>query len=129
MTKATLVLANAEIRAKAKRWIDAIPKDSRVTFQPPRRSNPQNAKWFAILTEISEQKRHHGLKLSPEDWRLLFLDAWRREVRIVPNLDGDGVVSLGGSSKLSTEEFSQLIEVTTAWALQNGVRLKDGTDQ
>lgn len=121
MSKAVLVLANDDIRAKAKRWIDGVPKDSRVTFQPPRRTNPQNAKWFAMLTEISQQKRHHGLRLSPEDWRLLFLDAWRREVRIVPNLDGDGIVSLGGSSKLSTEEFSELIEVTAAWGARNGV--------
>lgn len=125
MIRAVLVLINDEIRAKAKRWIDGVPKDSRVTFQPPRRTNPQNARWWAILQEISQQKRHHGLKLTPEDWRLLFLDAWRREVRIVPNLDGDGVVSLGGSSKLSTEQFSELIEVTTAWAVANGVVLHD----
>lgn len=121
MSKTTLVLHTDEIRAKAKRWIDGVPKDSRVTFQPPRRTNPQNALWFAMLTEISQQKRHHGLKLSPEQWRLLFLDAWKREVCIVPNLDGDGVVSLGGSSKLSTEEFSELIEVTAAWGARNGV--------
>jgi len=121
VAKAVLVLANDEIRTKAKRWIDSIPKDSRVTFQPPRRTNPQNALWFAMLTEISQQKRHHGLKLSPEQWRLLFLDAWKREVCIVPSLEGDGVVSLGGSSKLSTEEFSELIEVTAAWAARNGV--------
>ena len=122
MSRATLVLVNDAIRAKAKRWIDGLPHGTRVEFKAPKRTLPQNDKMWAMLTEISEQIVYHGLKLAPDDWKLLFLDALKREVRTVPNLDGNGIVSLGrSSSDLSREEFAGLIEIITEWGVRNGV--------
>lgn len=124
MTKRLLVMANDAVRQKAARWVLGVPEGSRVTFQPPKRTLPQNDRMWAILTEISEQATYHGIKLSPDDWKLLFLDALKREVRMVPNLDSTGLVSLGrSSSDLGKEEFSDLLEIITAWCAQNDVRL------
>ena len=76
-----------------------------------------------MLTDIAAQKDYHGVRLSPDDWRLLFLDALKREVRLVPNLNGDGFVSLGrSSSDLSKEEFAGLIDVIHEWGARNGVQ-------
>lgn len=111
-------------RDMLKRWIDRAPIGFRVEFKEPQRTNDQNAKMWACLTEISLQVDHHGIKLSPDDWKLLFLDALRREVRMVPNLDGNGLVSLGrSSSDLSKQEFGDLIELIQAFAAQKGVEL------
>jgi hypothetical protein len=83
----------------------------------------QNSYFWALLTDIAGQKDYHGIRLSPDDWRLLFLDALKREVRMVPSLEGNGLVSLGrSSSDLSKEEFAQLIEVVHEWAARNGVK-------
>jgi len=125
MGRALLVLHNDAIREKAVKWVQQAPPETRLTFQAPRRSLDQNSAMWALLTEISGQVTHHGIKLSPDDWRLMFLDALKREVCMVPNLDGNGFVSLGrSSSDLSREEFSSLLEIIHEWAARNGVELK-----
>ena len=126
MSRALIVLAYASDRAKAHTWIDKAPVNTRVTFQGPKRSIPQSDAMWARLTEIAEQKTYHGLKLSADDYKLLFLDALKREVRMVPNIDGNGFVSLGrSSSDLSKEEMSDLLELIAAWGAQNGVVFKE----
>lgn len=113
-------------REMLKRWLDRAPIGFRVEFKEPQRSNEQNAKMWACLTEISLQVEHHGIKLSPDDYKLLFLDALKREVRMVPNLDGNGLVSLGrSSSDLSKQEFSDLLEIIHAFAASKGVVFAD----
>lgn len=122
MSRAILVLFNADLRAKAKRWIDGVPDGTRLEFKAPKRTLPQNAKLWAMLTEISEQKPYHGVKLSADDYKLLFLDALKREVRMVPNLDGNGFTNLGrSSSDLSKDEMADLIEIIHEWGARNGV--------
>ena len=122
MSRALLVLANDDIRAKAVRWIHGLPKDSRIEFKAPKRTLDQNSKMWAMLTELAAQLPWHGLRLSSEDWKLIFLDALKREVRMVPNLDGNGFVNLGrSSSNLSKADFSDLLEIIAAWCAKEGV--------
>lgn len=122
MSRAVLVLVNDAIRAKALRWVAGVPEGSRIEFKAPKRTLPQNAKLWAMLTEISEQKPYHGVKLSADDYKLLFLDALKREVRMVPNLDGNGFTNLGrSSSDLSRDEMADLIEIIHEWGARNGV--------
>jgi hypothetical protein len=81
---------------------------------------------WAFLSEIAAQVKWHGVKLSADDWKLIFLDSLKRELRIVPNLDGTGFVNLGrSSSDLSKEEMSELLALIEAWGVQNGVRFND----
>lgn len=122
MSRALVVIASAADRARLVSWIAKAPWNTRVEFKGPRRTLPQNDRMWAMLTDVATQVKYHGLKLSPDDWKLLFLDALRREVRMVPNLDGNGFVSLGrSSSDLSKEEMGELMEVIAAWGAQNGV--------
>lgn len=127
MTRALITLRSAADRNLALRWIADVPAGTRVEFKAPKRSLPQNDRMWAMLTEIAMQLPWHGLKLSTDDWKLIFLDALKREVRNVPNLNGDGFVSLGrSSSDLSKEEMSDLIELIYAFGSQHGVTFKDG---
>jgi hypothetical protein len=122
MSRALLVLHNDEIRAKAMRWIRGVPKDSRVEFKAPKRSLDQNSKMWVLLGEVAAQLPWHGIKLSADDWKLLFLDALKREVRMVPNLDGNGFVSLGrSSSDLSKSEMADLITIIQEFGARHGV--------
>jgi hypothetical protein len=129
MSRALLVLYDDKIRAKAIDWIKRLPKDTRVEFKAPKRSLPQNSKMWCLLGEVSEQARWHGLRLSPDDYKLIFLDALKREVRIVPNIDGTGFVNLGrSSSDLSKEEMADLITIIHAFGANRGVTFHEPSD-
>jgi hypothetical protein len=126
MSRALLVLANDTIRAKAADWCRRLPKDTRVEFKAPNRTLDQNAKMWCLLTELSEQLPWHGIKLSPDDWKLVMLDGLKREMRLVPNMDGTGFVNLGrSSSDLSKQEFIDLIELIYEFGSRHGVVFRD----
>lgn len=113
-------------RVRAARYIAQAPFGTRVEFKAAKRSTDQNAKMWASLTDISAQLVWHGQKLTPDDWKLVFLNALKRELRMVPNIDGNGFVDLGRrSSDLTKQEMSDLIELIIAFGAQHGVTFHD----
>lgn len=127
MTRAVLVLSSPEVRQKAAYWASKLPDGTRVEFKETKRSIPQNDRLWAMLTDVAAQVKWHGLRLAADDWKLLFLDALKREVRMVPNLDGNGFVSLGrSSSDLSKAEMTDLIDLIHAFGANHGVVFHDG---
>jgi len=122
MTRATLVLVSHEIRQRAAHWAAKLPEGTRIDFKAPKRSLPQNDRMWAMLTDVATQLTWHGVKLTADDWKLIFLDALKRELRIVPNLDGTGFVNLGrSSSDLSKEEMSELIDLIAVFGANHHV--------
>jgi len=54
------------------------------------------------------------------------LASLRQELRIVPNVNGDGFVQLGrSSSDLSKEEMADLMTIMEAFAARYGVKFKE----
>ena len=130
MSRALVVCYSQADRRKAADWCMKAPTGTRIEFKAARRSLDQNSKMWAMLTEVAQQTPYHGLKLTPDDWKLIFLDALKREVRVVPNLDGNGIISLGrSSSDLSKAEMADLITLIEAWGLQNGVAFSDADSE
>jgi hypothetical protein len=130
MSRATLVLVSDAIRARAHAWIDRAPRETRVEFKAPKRTLPQNARMWAMLTDISVQVAWHGVRLTPDDWKLIFLDGLKTELRLVPNLHGNGFTNLGrSSSDLSKEEMGDLMELIAAFGADHGVIFHDGGSQ
>ena len=84
MSRALLVLNCRRERERAKAWIDKAPAYTRLEFKAPRRSLEQSALMWVLLGKIATQLPWHGIKLSADDWKLLMLDALKREVRMVP---------------------------------------------
>jgi hypothetical protein len=126
MSRALLVLNSPRERSKAATWIDKAPRGTRLEFKGPKRTLPQNSRFWAMLTDVATQVPWYELKLSPDDWKLVFLDALKREVRMVPNIEGDGFVNLGrSSSDLSKEEMTDLIELIFAFGAKHGVVFQD----
>ncbi len=82
-----------------------------------------------MLTDVACQLTWHGQKLRPDDWKFIFLDALKRELRTVPNLDGTGMVNLGrSSSDLSKGEMIELQDLIEAFGAQHGVVFNDGKE-
>ncbi len=123
MSRAFLILANDTVRARASHWCAKLPTGTRVEFKAPKRTLEQNKLFWSMLTDLAVQRPHHGAKLTPDDYKLLVLDALKREVRLALNLDGTGMVALGrSSSDLSKEEMSGAIEIMFALGARDGIR-------
>lgn len=126
MSRLTFIIAFPTDKKKVIDLIQKLPWNSRVEMRFPKRSIPQNDKFWAMLTEVSQQLLWHGQRLSTEDWKLVFMASLRREMRIVPNLDGNGFVNLGTkSSDLTKEEMMALITIIEAFGATQGVVFKD----
>lgn len=94
------------------------------------RTDEQNRKLWPMLQDVASQVQWFGQTLEKEDWKLIFLAALNREVRIVPNLENNGFVNLStSSSKLSKAEFSQLIELIYAFGAERGVVWTDPAER
>lgn len=128
MSRALITIRGAADRARACNWIAKAPHGTRVIFKAARRTLPQNDRFWATLTDVADQVEWCGLKLKASDWRLIFLDALKRERIVVPNIDGSGLVDLGqSSSDLTKNEMSELLELITAFGAQHGVVFHDPT--
>lgn len=126
MSRALVILNSQADRQKVANWAMKLPSGTRVEFKEAKRSSEQNARFWAMLTDVATQLTWHGQKLSTDDWKLIFLDALKRELRMVPNITSNGFVNLGRSSSgLTKSEFSDLIEIIMAFGAEHGVQFQD----
>lgn len=126
MSRYSYILNSKDDRVRAINTIAAAPAGARVEVKAERRSLDQNSRMWAMLTDIAQQLPWHGQKLRPDDWKLLFLDALKRETKAIPNLDGSGIVAIGrSSSDLTKGEMSDMIELMLAFGAEHGVTFHD----
>lgn len=125
MSRYLVTLATKDDRVRAINIIAAAPDGARVEVKAAKRSIPQNDRMWAMLSDVAMQLPWHGQKITPDDWKLVFLDALKGEVRTVPNIDGTGFVSLRRSSDLSKDEMSNLMELIAAFGAEHGVTFHD----
>lgn len=126
MSRAILILNNAAERAKALDWITRAPAGTRVEFKGARRSNDQNARLWAHLTDVANQATHNGRKYNTNEWKVLFLHALGRETQFIMALDNKTFLPFGqSSSDLSKQEMTALIDFIEAWGAENGVVFHD----
>ncbi len=123
----TLVLSSEAVKATARDWVQRAPEGSVLTFSRPdeqKRTPPQNKLMWALLTQLQDNARYHGYKLDKEEWKLIMLSGLRKELRLVPSLNNDGVVSLDrSSSRLTVAEMGDMVTLIEAWAAEHEVKL------
>ena len=91
------------------------------------KSRDQEEKYHAMIGEIAKQALHVGAKWDAEDWKRLLVwqfckDIGLNEGRILPSLDGTGIVQLGFQTRYFTkEQASEFVEWLHAWGAENGV--------
>lgn len=118
----TRILNTRYARQSAHALIDAAPQGSVVTVRQPTRTDAQNRRLWALLSDIALAKPQ-GRKMSPDAWKCLFLAACGHKCLFEPSLDGEGVVPLGfKSSRLSVAEMADVLECIQAFGDEHGVR-------
>lgn len=116
--------AISEAYKHAKAWLMA---GHRLTLEirPEKRSDAQNRRLWAMLTEISQQVDWYGQKLTAEEWKHVFSASLKRQ-KAVPGLDGGFVVLGQSTSKMTKGEMSELQTLMEAFGAERGVKFSAG---
>ena len=110
----------AEAMLKAGLTVEVVVRERKS-----QRSSEQNKKLNAMCGDLAEQVLWHGQAIGKDDWRHMFVAAYRKEQRIVPGING-GFVVLGASSRrLTVAECSDVIEMLHAFGAERGVVWSD----
>lgn len=98
------------------------------------KSREQEEKYHAIIGDIAKQAQHLGAKWDAEDWKRLLVDQFIKDMnglggsKIIPNLDGTGIVQLGFQTrKFTKEQATAFVEFLLAWCTENGIELNEKT--
>ena len=93
------------------------------------KTREQEEKYHAMINDIAKQAKHLGAKWSSEDWKRLLVDQFLREEaniqgKIIPNLDGTGIVQLGFQTrKFTKEQASEFVEWLYSWSAEKEINL------
>ncbi|MEC5363573.1 recombination protein NinB [Escherichia coli] len=123
-------LINESVRANALNAVKSAPDKFIIDIRKPTRKLSQNAKFHAMVADISRQVQWCGRWLKPEQWKVLLISghavATKQEADVLPGLEGEYVNIRESSAQMSVKRMASLIEYTTAWAIGQGVRFTDG---
>ena len=98
-----------------------------VEVKPETRSLAQNARLWAMLTDISNQVEWYGRKLTPEEWKHVFTAALAKQ-DVVPGIDGGFVVLGKSTSQMTKGEMCELQELMEAFGAERGVKFTASVD-
>lgn len=116
----TVVIDSQYRRDLAHRLVAAAPVGAVMTISPAKRSTDQNARFWAMLSDISRAKPE-GRVHTPEAWKALFMHALGHSVRFEMGLNGEPFPVGFRSSQLTKAQMSDLMEFMSAWAAERGV--------
>lgn len=100
-----------------------------VTELLPKRSIEQNARLWALLTDVAQQVEWpvdgHMQRLSPEEWKDVFSAGLRKGQRVAQGIEG-GFVMLGArTSRMTVAEMVDLQTLIEAFGAERGVQWSD----
>ena len=116
----TVILRGDAQRALACDLIRRAPPDAVVTIKEATRNLDQNARFWAMLSDISRAKPE-GRAHTPEVWKALMMHACGHATRFENGLNGEPFPVGFYSSKLSVRQFADLITVAQEYGDRHGV--------
>jgi hypothetical protein len=120
----TLVIDSHYRRQQAHKLVEAAPIGAVLTIKPASRSADQNAKLWALLSDIS-RAMPGGRKHTPEVWKELFCHACGHAVQFEMGLNGQPFPTGFRTSRMSKAEMSDLIDFISSWAAEQGITLRE----
>ena len=116
-----MILTSPAARQAAMRLIANAPDGYECIVRERKRTNPQNDRMWAMLTDVSNQVDWYGQTLTPEEWKCVLTAAMKKQ-KVVPGIDGGFVVVGARTSKMGVREMGELMELIEAFGAQQGVR-------
>jgi hypothetical protein len=125
----TVILRGPVQRDFAKRLIDAAPTNAVVTVREATRNNDQNARMWAMLSDVSRAKPE-GRHWPTETWKAAFMHALGHQVQFAEGLDGSGPFPIGfRTSRLTVRQMADLITVIAEYGDRHGVKWTDPAER
>jgi hypothetical protein len=122
MSGQTVRLIGPTQREFAKSLIDRAPADAVVNIREATRSTDQNAKMWAMLSDVS-RAQPEGRRWTTETWKCAFMHALGHQVQFAEALDGCGPFPIGfRSSRLSKGQMADLITYIGEYGDRHGVQ-------
>ena len=108
---------------------EALASGKKLTLEikDASKSREQEEKYHAMIGEIAKQAQHLGAKWDEEDWKRMLVwqfckESGQNEGKIVPSLDGTGIVQLGQQTrKFTKQQASEFVEWLHAWGAEHGI--------
>ena len=119
-----VILASQHQRDRAKSLVDRAPSNFVVSIAEQKRTQQQNERMWAMLTDISVAMPL-GRRHTPDDWKAIFMNACGWDCQFIEGLDGRPFPMGFRSSKLTKGQMSVLIESMLAFGAENHVRWSD----
>lgn len=98
-----------------------------IEVRAPRRTEEQNAKLHALLSDIAKQKEFNGQKRTIEQWKLIMVSGHRIATggiaEIAIGLEGEVINLRESTAHMSVSRLASLIEYVQAWVASNDVVL------
>lgn len=117
----TIIIRGQAQRDLAKRLIDLAPADGVVKISGPTRNLDQNARMWAMLSDISRAKPE-GRNWTPETWKAAFMHSLGHQIQFADGLDGSGPFPVGfRTSRLTVRQMADLITVISEYGDRHGV--------
>lgn len=124
MAQTVIIRGNLQ-RVLAKSLIDRAPVDAVVTVKEGTRTLDQNAKLWAMLSDIARAKPE-GRAMPPEVWKAAFMSALGHEIVWQPGIDNAPPFPAGfRTSRLSKRQFADLITFVQEYGDRHGIRWSD----
>lgn len=120
----TVILRGRSQRDFAKAMIDRAPVDAVVKIAAAKRTLDQNAKLWAMLSDVSRAKPL-GRVATPETWKALVMHACGFAVQFEMGLNGQPFPTGFRSSEMTKDQMSMLIEWLYQFGAENGVAWSD----
>lgn len=121
MTGQTIRLASDAQRIMAKAMIDRAPPNAIVNIREETRTLDQNAKMWAMLSDVSRSKPN-GRMMTTERWKAVFMQACGHAVQFEIGLDGAPFPIGYSTSKLTKAQMGDLITFIYQWGDENSVK-------
>ena len=131
--KKQFFLRSNQVRLNCIEFIKELPTDDKkplvVKIQPMTRSLEQNSKLHALLSDISNQCEFNGQKRDIDTWKMIMVSAHKiatgGKAEMVIGLEGEVINLRESTAQMGVQRLASLIEYTTAWGVENGVKFND----
>lgn len=128
MTPRRWKLTNHDTKLHVCREVMAADFGKVVTIQDATRSLEANARFHAMLTDISQQCEYLGKRRTLEFWKALFVSGWMvatsQHPENCPGLEGEYFILRESTATMSGKRLASLMEYVEAWAADQGVKFR-----
>ena len=122
MTGQTVILRGQPQRDLAKGLVDTAPVDAVVNIRPATRNKDQNARMWAMLSDVSRANPEGKKGWNPEVWKCAFMSALGHEAKLYGGIDDGEPFLVQSSSRLTVREMADLITFIQEYGDRHSVR-------